>query len=240
MKTTKEKDIDLIERYLDRKLSEEEADEVKERLGGLRLMAATKKKCTEEELIKKGLLIEHDPEFSALHRFRLKIEKKWKQASEYEKAKKQVATVIASEKKRKKHTIVYSIAAVLLIGMVIPLAIYNNRNNENKIAKTEEYQLGTDYPEYDAAIRYFDESYKQVSPSSNRTTKLGKPILFKWNSGLDVRTAIVIKQAGTDSIAWRVPIPSKIKEYELKKELPEGAYTWEMEGFRGKELFKVQ
>ncbi len=231
MKTT-EKDIELIERYLDGDLSGKEKTEFEKRLGPRELISSgTKKdKCPEG----------YDPGFRKLYDFREKMALWWKYADEYEKTKKKVAEIIASEKKRKKLTIVYSIAAALFICLAIPLAIYNNQGKQNKMAGSEEYKVGADYPEYDASIRYFDKSYKQLLPADKQTFKYGKPILFKWDSELEVQTAIVIKQTANDSIIWRVPVPSKLKQYELKKELDSGGYAWEMEGFDGKKQFEIE
>lgn len=212
----KETDIELIEQYLEGKLSEKAQAEFKKRL-------------------------QNDPDFSQLYQFRIKFAQKWNQATEYENTKNRIGQIIAHEKQKKKQNTIYWIAAVLILSIAIPGVIIIDRQNKNeRLAESEENQLQMHIPEYNAAIRYFDENYKQILPQDRQNFKSDKSIIFSWNSELDVRTAIIIKFAQTDSLVWRVPVLSKMKEYELKRELPKGEYAWEMEGFEGKRNFSIE
>lgn len=212
----KETDIDFIERYIDEELSQKEKTEFEMRL-------------------------QNDPDFSRLCRFRMKVAEEWRQASQYEKTRNRIGQIIKVERKRRRENIRYWIAAVLILCIVIPSVIVIDRQNrKNQVTDSKEYPLQMNEPEYDASIRYFDENYRQILPWDKQSLKSGESIVFQWNSGLDVRTAIIIKNAKTDSLVWRVPILSKLKEYELKKELPKGKYTWQMEGFEGINIFLIE
>jgi len=207
-------DIELIERFLDNELSENERADFEKKL-------------------------KKEKDFSDLYLFRTKIANEWRNVSEYEKTKRDIGYVIRYEKKRKKRLAIYSIAAILVVCLILPLTIPKYQK-KGSLAESKSVHLHINNPGNKASVHFFDEKYIQKFPINNQTFEFKNPILFKWNSGLNVNTAIIIKEQHTNSIIRHIPISSIKKHYRLKEELPKGNYFWQLEGFNGNLNFSVK
>jgi len=210
-------DIDLIESFLEGGLSANEQVEFNNKL-------------------------KTDKAFNELYQFRVKIDAKWRGAMEFELTGKRIGQIIRKHKKSKQRKVfLYSAAAVLIAIITIPGAILlNQRHKSIQFAESETYQLQIDIPESKATLNYYDEEYKQLKPEHEELFFFGDTILFRWETALDVETAIIIKERGTDMPEWRIPVKSHFRKYETDMQLPPGSYIWKLEGFEGEMVFSIR
>lgn len=210
-------DIDLIERFIDGDLSEKEQAEFEQRLA-------------------------NDSDLKILYRFRIKVADKWKEAKEFEETKNRIGQIINRERKRYPRIgILYRVAAVLIILITIPaLLILDRKEANDNIVDSGEIKIHKMTPDEKASVNYFDEKFQLFFPGNGEIIGDEQNIIFRWESSLDVKTAILIKTADADSLVRRIEITSNIREYEAKINLKKGAYTWQLEGFEGTMRFLIK
>jgi hypothetical protein len=192
-------------------------------------------------------MLKTNPELEQQYQFRIKMAEDWTKAKEYDETRKLFAGIdqeVKSEKKNK--LVVMSIAAsLLLLISVSGVLMYSNRNNEQTtIAKN---QKGTEttvvpqikYAEEKASI-HFNGELRIIAPVKNKNYSKNDSIVFTWNSQIDAETNIVIVNQKSGKTIFREKIKINSQKFILEKNfLPEGDYLWYIEGFPGKEKFKV-
>lgn len=201
-----EKDIEIIERYLDQELSEQELNTFNER-------------------------VKADQQFASLLKWRKQMQDDWNQANEFESTKQQLKKLHMKNNQSNSFKKYYmAAAAVVLLALIIPLAMRYSKN---------EPALQMNELESKATIEFLDIRFKQTSPIHGQILK-SKNILFTWESGLDVKTAIVLTEVDSKEVYVISPIQSDDKMYLLKDSMPPGKYEWKMEGFKGSKMFIVK
>jgi hypothetical protein len=201
-----EKDIEIIERYLDQELSEQELKDFNDRMLS-------------------------DKAFASLIKWRKQMQDDWNQANEFESTKQLLKKLHMNNNQSnsfKKYFM--AAAAVVLLAIIIPLAMRYSKN---------ESALQVNELESKATIEFLDIRFKQTSPVHGQILK-SRNILFTWESGLDVKTAIVLTEVVSKEVYVISPIQSDDKIYLLKDSMPPGKYEWKMEGFKGSKMFIVK
>ncbi len=213
--SNRENDIELIEQYIDNVLECKELSGFEERL-------------------------KNDEEFAKLYNFRIKVAANWNKAEEYKEIKKEIKDSLQSKSIKPKFKLNrYWAAAVVTVLVLIPSAVIVNKIQNNRKANSEVFELQINDPSFENAAHYFDASFQQIIPENKQTFSVDDEVSFEWNSSLNVRTAIIIRDANTNSMVYRFPIKSNIKEYQLRVNLEPGNYKWELEGFDGEQMFSV-
>lgn len=214
--SNKEKDIELIEQYIDNVLGGEALSDFNKRL-------------------------QEDDEFAKLYNFRIKVAANWNKAEEYKRVKQDVKESLKDENIRPKFRLnPYWAAAAITVLVLIPSAVVINRVHNNRKANSDVFELQMNDPSFENAAHYYDASFDQIIPEDDHTYSINDQISFEWNSSLNVRTAIIIRDAQSNSMVYRFPIKSNIKEYQLRVDLEPGDYIWELEGFDGEQVFSVK
>lgn len=211
----KEKDIELIEQYIDKVLEGKDLSDFEERL-------------------------QNEEEFAKLYNFRIKVAANWNKADEYKNVKEEVKESLQNKTIKPKFKLNrYWAAAIVTVLVLIPSAVIVNRVNNNRQADSEVFELQMNDPSFENAANYYDASFEQIIPEDKHIFSESEEVSFEWNSSLNVRTAIIIRDAKNNSMVYRFPIKSNIKEYQLRVDLEPGDYLWELEGFDGEQTFSV-
>jgi len=223
MRKDDKNDHNLIEDFLDRKLSKQQDIEFQERL-------------------------KTDKDFEQLYNFRMQIAEDWQKASEYEQARKQAKSLIKSiDKNKYRRLIIYAFAATLALLVIIPGVIFfNNRNNNYPgLAKNKEKDTIQSYtpqlklPEEKTSIFYHD-TVILVSPLNDLEIKNNDSIFFKWLPTLDSAETLVIENRIDNRIVFDKRIEKGLETFELEPEfLPVGEYYWQLKGLSAKDSFRI-
>lgn len=209
-------DLEIIEQFLEGGLSESDKSDVERRL-------------------------ENDSEFLELFNYRKNIAAKWQEANKYAEVKNRVSHIIRNKKKAEKQKRYSAIAVVLILMIVFPgIFFYSKINTNEHVVVIANPEISVTQPEEKAALSYFDEDFKLVTPNKDQVIDSENRITFQWRSSLDVTTFLVIKNTETDSIVSRTAIKSSTKIYELDRKLTAGTYVWELEGFESKQQFVIR
>jgi len=224
METQNNNDILLIEDYLDGKLNK------------------TASKAFEKRL-------KNDPELAELYSFRLKIRGDWQKARQYEAIKQEVAGAIRSAKNKKRHTIIYAVAASLAFLIVISgiFTIINRQQKPAKIAETKTDSSGVH--EFEPQIKepgiYADsgrlEPDELMEEISLRFEKQNDSLVFTWQPALENETDLVIFLHETEQEVLRRSLQPESEKVVLhRNELPAGKMVWYLENCSKKDNFEIQ
>jgi len=201
-----EKDIEIIERYLDHELSGQELSAFNERLAA-------------------------DQQFASLLKWRKQMQDDWNQANQFESTKQLLKKLHMKNNQSNSFKKYYmAAAAVILIALIIPLVMRYTKN---------EPILQMNELDSKATLEFLDIRFKQISPIHGQILK-SRNIVFTWESGLDVKTAIVLTEVDSKEVYVISPIRSDDKMYVLKDSMPPGKYEWNMQGFKGSKVFIVK
>ena len=207
MMETNEKDILLIEDYLDGKLAADEQAAFERRL-------------------------ETDGQFAALLAMRKELEITYRKAGEYRSVREEIGRVISREKaasRRIKPVWVYSIAAsvIIVLGVFIVFQLSNNQLNpfDDRVADSDSAEmLRIDEPESYALRRV---AVPIVSPRVGDSFRLVESIPFRWQPGPDTTAELVIMSEPGKMVLIRKWINLSDTLFWLDKDvLPEGKYSW--------------
>jgi len=213
---------DWIEKYLDGKLTEEENTRFRE-------------------------LLLTDPELAEQYQIRIKLAENWTKAKEYGNTRQSIAATIREAKLEKKNRLfVWSIAASFLILLSISgIVIVTDRiskqvpiaNNAEGIESPVVPQIK--YAEEKASI-HFKGELQMLSPIKNKLYNRSDSIVFAWKSEVDAETNLTIENQKNGKTVYREKIKVNAQKFVLEMNfLPEGEYLWYIEGFPGKEKFRV-
>jgi hypothetical protein len=224
MNENKFNDNNLIEDFINGKLSSEGVNSFNER-------------------------IKLDKEFAQLYNFRINIPEDWRKANEYEKAKQQAAVLIKMVKHKKKIRAYYyyAIAASLTLLIVIPGIFFLNKpnNNSNNIAGNEgqdsikSYDLTYKTPENKASIFYMDTIILK-SPINNLEVKMKDSLFFYWKPPMDSIENLIIESRINNKIVLSKKIKKGLETFTLNPGfLEEGEYYWYIHGLSVKDSFII-
>ena len=204
-------------------------------------------KLTEDETIKFQHFLSIDPELAEQYQIRINLAENWTKAKEYGNTRQLIAESISEAKSEKKNNLfAWSIAASFLVLLSVSgIVMFTNRNTKESIqAKNSQETESPVVPQIkhaeEKASIHFYGALKLISPVSNQLCNRNDSIVFTWNSDVDADTHLTIENQINGKTVYREKIKIAAKRFVLEKKfLPEGEYSWYIEGFQVKEKFKV-
>lgn len=210
MKKT-EHDPELIERYLEGSLNDQETGDFSKRL-------------------------ESDPAFAKMFSERKLLQETYTEATKRIELKKQIRSVVGVEKRRasNQRKILLAAASLIVLATIGSLLIYNARNTgqEKQYAKeqpTNDQALEgkqnkmSEYGNMDVVER--KEAVDDFFPDEFTPLKANDTICFKWPSSMNLRYLTIYNNKG--ELVKKVTIKKKVKEYVLLPGiLKPGVYYW--------------
>lgn len=218
---TSEKDILLIEDFLDGKLNK-------------------------EQLKAFELKVKSDKDFSRLLEIRKNLEPEYRKASEYEALRKEVAGIIRKENRhflgiKPAWSIALAASVVLLIGLLIVLQLSNNSSapSPDIMAESDSVEmLRMDEPENFGLKRVL--SVNVIEPVYGASFTPNDSISLKWNSEFTDEAELVIMSETDKVVLIRKRIKLSDSIYTIDKGLlPEGKFTWYIDDTINKGSFKI-
>lgn len=204
-----EKDMQLIEEYLDGDLSEKDAEAFKIRLKG-------------------------DEDFARAFELRKKMPTLMKDALEFETTREEVRAAIQQEKMLlfgfNRNWIYAAATIVILIGLFIVIKFTNTNEAGPGTQMAEENPKETlkiDEPRNYAKLNDLERNVEIVSPIKFQTIKQGSDVILKWHSESLGTAKIVVSKFDQDEILFFTEIVLSDHEFVLPdKNLEPGKYTW--------------
>lgn len=204
-------------------------------------------KFSEEEKIEFIEQMKTDKELERQYRQRIELAENWVKAKKYESAHNQIVELIREEKSHKKNRLfVWSIAASFLILVSISgiLMFTNQFDKQSDLANNTKEAETPLIPqikqaEEKASIHILGE-LKLITPIKNELYNKADSIVFKWETDVEAETYMIIGSQKDGKTIYREKIKLSAKLFILDKNfLPQGQYTWSIEGFASEEKFRV-
>lgn len=218
---TNEKDILLIEDFLDGNLDAEQ------------LHAFNQK-------------VQSDPEFARLLEARKKLNVAYREALEYEALKNQVGSVIKKENRKIlgiQPVWAISLAATLLIliGLFIVFQLSDRKSisPQNQMAESDSVEMLS----LDEPVSYATKDYvktKIIAPVSGKVYQAGDSILLRWESDLEDESDLIILSEPEKIILIKKRILLSNMYYALDQGiLPAGSFSWYIGDTTSKGSFEI-
>lgn len=188
-----------------------------------------------------------NPELAEQYQFRIKLAENWAKTKEYGNTRQLTYEKIMEAKSEKKNRLfVWSIAASFLILISVSgIVMLTDQNNKQAPIANNDKNTESQYvpqlknAEEKASIHILGE-LKLISPANNKICNRNDSIVFVWNSDVDAASNLTIENQKTGKTMYREKIKIAAKRFVLERNfLPEGEYSWSIEGFQTKEKFKV-
>lgn len=225
MKTNNNYD-ELIERYLDGTLSDQEREAFMEKMNA-------------------------DPELGRAVNEQTRLRENWAKAHSLKKTREEVSVAIKREKSLKRRQIfTWAAAASVMLLFAIPALFYFNNDSDQatKMAKgthTEDSSkeiIGT--PQFkqaeEKATYGIADTLNLIAPIHNQKFSRKDSIVFRWKPALSDSTYIVIENGKSGLTVFREKLLTGKSDFTLEGGfLPEGAYRWYIHGTDKKEAFSV-
>lgn len=204
-------------------------------------------KFSEEEKIEFLKRMETDKELDRYYRQRIELARNWVKAKKYESINNEVAGLIREEKSQRKNRLfAWSIAASFLVlvsisGIVLFTDQPDNQSDLANNSKGTEKQIIPQIKQADEkAFLHIMGELKLMSPITNERYNRADSIVFKWETETEAETYLIIASQKDEKTIYREKIKLSDKRFILDKNfLPQGQYTWSVEGFAAKEKFRV-
>ena len=204
-------------------------------------------KFSEKEKIEFIEQMKTDKELERQYRQRTKLAENWVKAKKYESAHIQIAELIREEKSHKKNRLfVWSIAASFLILVSISgIVMFTSQSDKQSDLANNTKEAETPLipqikqAEEKASIHILGE-LKLITPIKNELYNKADSIVFKWETDAEAETYMIIGSQKDGKMIYREKIKLSDKLFILDKNfLPQGQYTWSIEGFASEEKFRV-
>ena len=213
---------DWIEQYLDGKLTEQENERFRHSLAS-------------------------DPELALQYQIRIKLAENWAKTKEYGSTRQIISETIREAKSEKKNRLfAWSIAASFLVLLSVSgiLVLTGPGSKQAQMANNDEKTESQYVPQLkqaeEKASVFFMGELKLISPVQGKLCNKNDSIVFLWNSDVDAISNLTIENQKSGKTIYREKIKIAAKRFVLEKKiLPEGEYSWYIEGFQVKEKFKV-
>jgi len=205
-----DKDIKLIENYLDNLLEGKELDDFQNRLAS-------------------------DIDFANEYKLRMKIAGLWKDADEHQKIKRRINDIIHDEKRsnvfasgKMYYLIAIAASVILLIGIYWVLQ-YNNQlpwSQKGQMANTgDTITLRQDIPESFAKVDY---SYKLIAPANDQHFDLNDTITFRWKiiGNFEKVDFLILNRQTKDTVFQNPVSPSDSQLITNANALGSGEFEW--------------
>lgn len=206
-------------------------------------------KFSKEEKIEFLEQMKTDKEMERQYRQRIELAGNWVKAKKYERTHNQVAKLIREEKSQKKNRLfVWSIAASFLILISISgIVMFNSQpvkqSNMANNSKGAETPLIPQIKQADEkASIHIMGTLKLISPIKDEQYNRSDSIVFKWETDAVAETYLFIgsQKDGKTIYREKIKLSVGLGLFVLGKNfLPQGQYTWSIEGFAAKEKFRV-
>jgi hypothetical protein len=208
---TSDNEIELIERFLEGSLNEQEKGAFLAR-------------------------VESDPEFAQAFSERKLLQESYTEATRRIELKKQIRSVVGEEKRRasNQRKIWLAAASLIVLATIGSFLIYNAQNNgtdtqyakeqpsPDQEVKGKQNKMG-EYGNLDVVER--KESVDDFFPDEFTPLKASDTICFRWPSSLNLRYLTIYNHKG--ELVKKVTIKKKVKEYVLMPGvLKPGVYHW--------------
>lgn len=204
-------------------------------------------KFSEDEKIEFLEQMKTDKELERLYRQRMELAGNWVKAKKYEIVHRQVAELIREEKSQKNNRLfVWSIAASFLI-LVSIAGIVMYTGQPAKQSDLANNSKGVETPlipqikqaEEKASIQIMGE-LKLITPIKNDQYNRADSIVFKWETDTVAESYLIIGNQKDGKTIYREKIKLSDRQFILDKNfLPQGQYTWSIEGFVANGKFQV-
>ena len=204
-----EKDIGLIEEFIDGNLSGKELKAFQDRL-------------------------EHDADFAGLYKVRKKMAESMKEAGEYQRLKSQIGEVIRKERKTfyqeyKYYILPIAASVVIIIGLYIVFQFQADPGEKGpQLAETTDTisVMKMDEPEKLAKIKTLN--YVDIlAPVDKQQFGLDEPIHFIWNADSDQFGTLYVINVNDNIIVLEKNINFSDGSFEINKnQFPQGEYKW--------------
>lgn len=217
METNNQKNIDLIEQFIDGNLSKEEQHNFNVRL-------------------------ENDDEFANLYRFRLKIREDLLKAKQYEKTGKLVAGTIKNIQRKKRRNTIYAIAAGLTLLIAIPgIFTLTNKQNQNNIAEADSTSIEIYTPQIKQPESYANQGQYIPDALILTETQTSDSIIFKWQPAFDKPSKLVIIELANGNEVFNSNINANAQRMALSNDkFTTDKLIWYIEGFAARDSFEVR
>lgn len=225
MKTNNNYD-ELIERYLDGTLSDQEREAFMEKMNT-------------------------DPELAEAVNEQTLLRENWAKAHNLKKTREEVAVAIKREKALKRRQILTWVAAasVMLLFAIPALFYFNNDSDQaTKMAKgthtddsTQEIIRTPQFKQAEEKAAYgIADTLKLIAPIHNQKFSRKDSIIFRWTPALSDSTYIVIQNGKSDQTIFKERILPDANHFQLEKDfLPVGEYTWQIQGYYSTGKFRI-
>lgn len=205
-----EKDMLLIENYLDGKLSGEQQEAFLKRL-------------------------KNDEGFAETFEFRKKMPGLMKDASNYETTRNEVGMAIRQQKQLVfgvNRNLVFAAAALILViigfAAILRFAIDKDAGQSDQLVdKSLKEVLKIDEPLSFATSAIAPKKLEIISPTKFQVFQTGEKIVFKWNSQSRTSGKLSVENYKTKEVVFDVEVFLQDREYIFSSQKPDtGKYTW--------------
>ena len=214
---TNERNIELIERYIDGELKGDDLEAFEKRL-------------------------KEEPELAKEYNARNKIAEVWKDTTEYETTRNEISAALQAGhssffQRNKMYIISIAASVAMLFGIYIMFFHHNNSlNNGQQLVvsdsvnnKDRAIHLNMEEPERLASVEVLGNTIKLLSPEDHAIYPHTHKIVFKWVSSSESENVdtLYIYNAATRGLALKQAIHHEedTMVYIVEK-LPEGTYIW--------------
>lgn len=218
-----EKDMLLIEKYLDGQLLGKELEAFNSRL-------------------------KTDEDFAMAFELRQKMPALMKDALEFETTREEVRVAIQQEKELifgfNRNWIYAAATIVILIGLFVVIKLSNNDESVpgNRIAKeNHEEVLKVDHPINYAKLNELDEKVELIGPLNFQAFNKGDQVILKWNTESQDTAKLFLTKFNEKEILFETEILLSNREFILHNpKLSTGNYSWYINDTVLRGSFKVE
>ena len=217
MKSIDQKDTDLIERYIDDQLNNEEEQNFLERL-------------------------KTDKQFSEQYKFRLKIREDLLKAKQYEKISGLVSGSLENVKRKKRFHTMYAVAAVLAILVAIP-GIFSvlNRNETNDFVEIDSTETEYYEPQMEEPENYANDGEYIEMELILSLVQTNDSVQFRWEPALENESKLVVVKQLDNAVVLEHNINQGEELITFSKDkFPSGSFIWYINGFAERDSFALK
>ena len=217
MGTNNQHDIEIIEQYIDGKLTDNEKEQFLQRL-------------------------ENDNALAELYQFRLKIRDDLQKAKQYEQVRANVSSTIKQTKsKARKKYIIYAVAASLTLLIAIPgVLTITNKQEQNTLAKADSTNTEIYEPQIKQPESFADQGKFETNTLTLTLSEKNDSLIFQWKPSPEKQSNFIItRQEDGREIFKKETVINTHKISISNNKLPSGKFIWYIEGFAARDSFEI-
>jgi len=216
-----EKDMLLIEDYLDGKLTTETAEEFKKRL-------------------------KTDNDFAKVFELRKSMPTLLKDAAEFESTREEVRTAIKKQKQAQlslnRNWLYVAATIVILAGLflIVRYSIQDAGPGTEMADENNKEMLKTDEPKNYAKLNTISDKVELISPLDLQDCKIGEKVILKWKTESSGKAVLFVKRIGNSGVLFQSEVPLSEMEFVLEGSfLTKGNYNWYLNDSIEKGSFRI-